>query len=119
MDATKEKSVDPAVAAVLSELDGISTLKNNKKWHCRLFSVVWLFSQLTLARVQLNAGVHSICPRGSDALLLLCSGKSDWSAQSSSKFCPLFQGAFYGLFSRWTREINPKDFGNVSCGVPG
>lgn len=38
--------------------------------------------------------------------------------QSASKFFLPFTNAFYGLFTGWICEINPKDSGNVPSGVP-
>lgn len=43
----------------------------------------------------------------------------DWLAQSPSKICLRFTNAFYGLFTRRIREINPKDLVYVPSDVPG
>lgn len=40
-------------------------------------------------------------------------------AKLPSMFGPTFTNPVYGLFTRWTCEINPKYLGNVPSGVAG
>lgn len=109
--------MDVAVA----DLDSIYTTKEDQKTSTESFS--WwttfsLYCQLVLARVS---------PQHLDLIspLPLIGGPADLAAanpigpleretvRSPSKFCLLFLNAFCGIFSKWTREIQPKDFGKV------
>lgn len=84
MAAAKETDEDGAVAAVLSELDGIFTSKDKKKHHRRLFSVenmLLLYLGKSLGKnhdvSQLPRGgvahiVFPLEPTGTFKLLLTC-----------------------------------------------
>lgn len=45
--------------------------------------------------------------------------KVDWKYTFFYLEVPFFQTFFFGLFTSWIRDLNTKDLGNVSSGVPG
>lgn len=98
MAAAKEISLEAAIVAVLSEVDGIFSLKEEQQSALKAFLSVHCFT-FTL----------------SDARLMLRTNKSDWSASH----CFPFPNSFYGLFTRWIGEINPNDLGTVPSDLPG
>lgn len=99
------------------------TRKNRVKMALKaFFSVKSIVSHwLAAVRVSWNTIVHS--SRGEAWLMSRCKNltgllECDWPI-----VCPVecglpFPNAFYGLFARQIRDINPKGSGNVPCGAP-
>lgn len=110
-------SIDDAVASVLSQLDGILTVREEQKRRWRL----WLVEKIFLLY---STGFGTI---GSPELLLTGSPgckkkKSDWSA---FKVCPsllvsvFFPKCCYELLHTLIPRAKLMDLGNIPFGVPG
>lgn len=114
MAAASRMSVDAAIWAVLSALDGILTLKEKHK-NTEGFSRRTTFGTFT-PKVP-ETVVHNGRPRGSNTRLMLCSNKSDSFALIS--YSSPSPNAIHRLFTRYICLQIPNAFGKVPSAVPG
>lgn len=101
--------------------DGIQWCRNKQKWPSR--GIEWKCASAFVENSPLDA-CHWVVTlhtrRTPQSVITWWNWQLEiWSSTHVVALLPSFPNSFFGLFSRWIHEMNPKVLGDVPSGLPG